>query len=83
MDHQLSDEEKYRIQVQVDHFIHVLETRYGITAQEATELLRWARAQRDRNGKLAQGGALALIGLIVTALTMSMLEGIKEWFRRN
>lgn len=82
-DRHLTPDERYRIQEQVEHFIRALETRYGITAQEATDLLRWVRGQRSRNEKLAQGGALALIGLIVTALTMSMLEGIKEWFRRH
>jgi len=82
MEARLSDDERARAQMQVDHFIHALETRYGISAGEATELLRWARSQRDRNAKLAQAGAFSLIGLVVTALGISIVEGVKEWLRR-
>lgn len=78
----MTDEERARAQIQVDHFIQVLETRYGISANEATELLRWARMQRERNAKLAQAGAFSLIGLVVTALGISIVEGVKEWLRR-
>ena len=81
MEHHLSDEDRVRVQMQVDHFLTVIETRYGISVNEATELLRWARAQRDRNNKLAQAGAISLIGLIVTALAMSVVEGVKHWLR--
>jgi hypothetical protein len=81
VEHHLSDEERAKVQMQVDHFLTVIETRYGISVNEATELLRWARAQRDRNTKLAQAGAISLIGLIVTALAMSVVEGVKHWLR--
>jgi len=81
VDHHLSDEERIKVQMQVDHFLTVIETRYGISVNEATELLRWARAQRERNAKLAQAGAISLIGLIVTALAMSVVEGVKHWLR--
>lgn len=69
-----------RVAIQVDHFIAVLETRYGISVNEATELLRWAKAQRERNQKLVQGGALSLIGLVITAIAISLVEGIRSWF---
>ena len=81
MEHHLSDEERVKVQMQVDHFLTVIETRYGISVNEATDLLRWAKAQRDRNNKLAQAGAISLIGLIVTALAMSVVEGVKHWLR--
>ena len=81
MEHHLSDEDRVRVQMQVDHFLTVIETRYGISVNEATDLLRWAKAQRDRNNKLAQAGAISLIGLIVTALAMSVVEGVKHWLR--
>ena len=83
MDHPLSDEERVKVAVQVDHFIHILEMRYGISVNEATELLRWAKAQRERNQKLLQGGSLSLIGLIITAVAISMVEGIRSWFSRG
>jgi len=81
VEHHLSDEDRVRVQMQVDHFLTVIETRYGISVNEATDLLRWAKAQRDRNNKLAQAGAISLIGLIVTALAMSVVEGVKHWLR--
>ncbi len=80
MEHHLSEEERIRVAIQVDHFIAVLETRYGISVNEATELLRWAKAQRERNQKLVQGGALSLIGLVITAIAISLVEGIRSWF---
>jgi hypothetical protein len=83
VEHHLSDEERIKVQMQVDHFLTVIETRYGISVNEATELLRWARAQRERNSKLAQAGAISLIGLIVTALAMSAVEGIKSWLNHR
>lgn len=82
MEHHLTEEERYKAALQVEHFIHILETRYGISATEATELLRWARAQRERNQKLAQGGALSLIGLVITAIAISLVEGVKAFFAR-
>ena len=81
MDHQLSEEDRIRVQMQVDHFVTVLELRYGISANEATDLLRWARSQRERNAKLAHAGAISLIGMIVTALALSVVEGVKHWLR--
>ena len=83
MEHHLSEEERIRVAIQVDHFIAVLETRYGISVNEATELLRWAKAQRERNQKLLQGGSLSLIGLIITAVAISLVEGIRSWFARG
>jgi hypothetical protein len=80
LEHHLSEEERIRVAIQVDHFIAVLETRYGISVNEATELLRWAKAQRERNQKLVQGGALSLIGLVITAIAISLVEGIRSWF---
>jgi hypothetical protein len=80
LEHHLSEEDRIRVAVQVDHFIAVLETRYGISVNEATELLRWAKAQRERNQKLVQGGALSLIGLVITAIAISLVEGIRSWF---
>jgi len=81
VDHQLSEEDRIRVQMQVDHFVTVLELRYGISANEATDLLRWARSQRERNAKLAHAGAISLIGMIVTALALSVVEGVKHWLR--
>jgi hypothetical protein len=80
LEHHLTEEERMRVAIQVDHFIAVLETRYGISVNEATELLRWAKAQRERNQKLVQGGALSLIGLVITAIAISLVEGIRSWF---
>jgi hypothetical protein len=83
MEHHLSEDEKYRVQIQVDHFLQIIETRYGISAQEASELLRWARSQRERNARLGQAGAFSLIGLVITALGISIAEGVREWFRKG
>ena len=80
MEHHLSEEERLKAQLQVDAFIHLLETRYSLSASEAVELLRWAKAQRERNTKLVQGGALSLIGLVITAIAISLAEGIKQFF---
>lgn len=81
--HHLSEEERIKVSAQVDYFITIIEHRYGLTATEAAELLRWARAQRERNAKFVQGGALSLIGLVITAIAISLVEGIKAFFTRT
>ena len=83
MENHLTEEERVRVSAQVDYFVSIIEHRYGISANEATELLRWARTQRERNQKLAQGGALSLIGLVITAIAISLVEGIKQFFGRH
>lgn len=81
-DQHLSPEERHRVEVQVEHFLHLIHERYGISMAEVLELVHWARAQRDRQTKLTVAGYASLLGIIITGLVMAIVEGIRAWLRR-
>lgn len=81
--HTLPPEERMKVRAQVDHFVEVLENRYDITASEVIEAVKWVKERRDRAEKLSQAGAISLIGLIITAMAMSVVEGVKHWLSQG
>jgi hypothetical protein len=75
----LSAEDRQRVNAQVDHFIDVISRRYGIKPSEVIDTIVWVRERREFTAKVTMGGALAIIGILATALAFSMWEGIKHF----
>jgi hypothetical protein len=74
---QLTDEERLRVGVQVEHFIDILSRRYGIEPQEIVEAVRWVQRRQIASDKLKQSGIVSILGVVVAALALSIWEGIK------
>jgi len=60
-----------------DRVVQTLEDRHGIKVHEAVDLMRWAKAQRQRNANMLQGGSLAILGAIITGIAIALWEGFR------
>lgn len=76
----LTEEEKYKVALQVDHFIELIEKRSGITFSEVVSLVMWAREHRTMTGKMSFAASVAIIGMAVSGIAYGLLEGIKHIF---
>jgi hypothetical protein len=74
----LSEEEKYRVTLQVDHFIDLLSKRYGIHPNEVIDAIQWVRDHRSIESKLHFGALISVIGVITGAALMALWEGVKH-----
>lgn len=74
----LSDDEKYRVTLQVDHFIEILSKRYGIDPNEVVEAVTWVRERKRFSDKFRTGTMLSILGVIVGAILLSIWEGFKQ-----
>ena len=77
---ELSDEEKYRVAIQVDYFIEVMEKRSGMTFSEMMTLIQWTRDHRAFVDRLGTGTAWALLAMVISALGYAVVEGMKRIF---
>ena len=80
--HDLSAEERARVTMQVEYFVHLIERRYGMSANDVVEAVRYVGRVRERNSKFAQAGAVSIIGMVATAFVLSLCEGVKSWVKR-
>jgi hypothetical protein len=77
---QLTEEEKYRVALQVDHFIEIVEKRSGVTFSEVVTLVLWAREHKAMVGKVQFYAGLSILGMALSGLAYGLLEGIKHVF---
>lgn len=77
----LSDEEKTRVLLQVDHFVDIIEDRTGLTFSEVVEIIKWSKQRKAFHEKLIEGGVLAAVGLIISALLYAVWKGVIEHIR--
>ena len=75
----LSDEDKTRVTLQVDHFIEILAIRYGLHPNDVVDAVKWVREHRTLDEKIKASGIVALIGIIVGALVLALWEGLKHF----
>jgi hypothetical protein len=79
----LSEEEKYKVALQVDHFIEQIERRSGITFNEVIGLVLWAREHKNMVGKVQFFASVSIIGMAISGMAYGLLEGIKHIFGGN
>lgn len=77
----LSEEEKYRVTLQVDHFIEILSKRYGIDPNEVVEAVTWVRERKQFSDRFQTGAIISMISVLVGAILLSMWEGIKHFVK--
>lgn len=73
----LSDEEKHKVMIQVDHFIEILSARYGLRPNDVVDTVQWVKERRQFVERMKVSSALSILGVVVAALLLSMWEGIK------
>ena len=75
-------EERIKAEQQVEAFINVLSTRYGLKEHEIPEILdnlRWISRHRAGVSRITWHASLGLVGLAVVGLAAAMWEGIRHF----
>jgi hypothetical protein len=75
-------EERIKAEQQVEAFINVLSTRYGLKENEIPEILdnlRWISRHRAGVSRITWHASLGLVGLAVVGLAAAMWEGIRHF----
>lgn len=67
--------------MQADAVIRVLAERYGLEPRQVIEAVRWVENHKEFVSSLKKGGILSLIGLLITATTLAIWEGLKALIR--
>jgi len=78
--HHLSDDDKYRVTLQVDHFIEILSARYGIEPNEVIDAVKWVRDRKKFSESMERGAILSLIGAVVSAVLFALWQGVLHFF---
>lgn len=79
----LTEEEKYRVTLQVDHFIDLLSKRYGIEPTEVIDAIQWVRDHKSIETKVQFGAVISIISVVVGAALMALWEGLKHLINDN
>lgn len=77
----LSDEQKAQLAVQFEQLQQMFAHRHGVTMGELVEATRWVKAHREYVEALKRGGSLALIGFLLSALLLTVWEGLKSYLK--
>ena len=81
----LSLSEQLQAHRQVEAFLVIMHSRYGIEAEDIPDLIasvRWANAYRNRLDKLSFHAAMTLIGVIVLGGVSLLWAGLKNVISR-
>lgn len=73
----LPEEERRKVAAQVEYFIELVGRRYDVRPDEVIEAVKWVRERRELAGKMKQTGIMSIIGLILSAVSMAVWEGVK------
>lgn len=77
----LSEDDKLRVTLQVDHFIEILSRRYGIDPKEVVEAVTWVRERKQFSNRFHAGAIISMISVLVGAILLSLWEGIKHFIK--
>lgn len=73
----MSDDERQRLNVQVDHFIDLLAKRYGLSPSDVVDAVQWVKAKKEMSARIKMSGAFSIIGIVVGALLLALWEGFR------
>lgn len=76
-------EDRVKAEEQVEAFIKILSTRYGIRENEIPEIIdtaRWAVRHRAGLSRITWHASLGVVGLAVMGLMAVLWEGVKAVF---
>lgn len=75
-------EDRIKAEEQVEVFIRILSTRYGLKENEIPEILdnlRWISRHRAGISRITWHASLSLVGLAIIGLGAAIWEGIKHF----
>lgn len=72
------DSDRVRAAIIADLVIERLGERFGISADEVVESLRWVREHREFVTQLKRGGLKSIVSLLLTAAAIAIWEGVKS-----
>jgi hypothetical protein len=81
--HDLSDDEQRRVVAQVDYFVELVARRYDVTPDEVLQAVKWVRERKAFSERVKATGLISLIGLLVSAVSLAMWEGLKAMVQRG
>jgi hypothetical protein len=81
--HHLSEEDKYKVTLQVDHFIELLSARYGIEPNEVIDAVKWVRERKKFTDSIQNASTIAFIGAMVSAILFALWQGIIHFVQGN
>lgn len=77
----LSEEQKQLVEHQVEYFTSLMAKRYQVEPDEILEAVRYVRERKAFADKIKSTGLVSFIGLILSALTLAVWEGMKSFVR--
>jgi len=81
--HELTDDERKRVVAQVDYFVELVGRRYDVKPDEILEAVKWVREKKAFNDRVKSTGLVSLIGLLVTAISLAVWEGVRAMVGRG
>lgn len=80
MDH-LTEEQKLLVEHQVAYFTQLMADRYRVEPDEILEAVKYVRDRKAFMERIKSTGLVSLIGLILSAVTLAVWEGMKSFVR--
>lgn len=74
-------EERIKVEQQVEAFIDIMATRYGIKQEDIPGIiddLRWVADHRRSINRVAWSAILGVVALVVSGAWMMLWEGVKQ-----
>ena len=81
--HELTDDERKKVVAQVDYFVELVGRRYDVKPEEVLEAVKWVRERKAFSDRVKSTGLVSLIGLLITAVALSVWEGVKAMVGRS
>jgi hypothetical protein len=78
---ELTPQEVRHVVLQVDHFIDIMDKRYGVTPQDVVETVKWVQERRSFIARLQNGSFLTIVGMVLSALGYFVLKGFENLYR--
>lgn len=74
-------EARVRAEIQVEAFLSILETRFGLKSDDVPQILddlRWVREHRNGINRVSWSVALGVLAIAVAGVMHAFWEGIKQ-----
>ena len=81
--HELTEDERKKVAAQVEAFVELITTRYDVRPEEVLEAVKWVREKKAFNDRVKSTGLVSLSGLLITAISLAVWEGVKAMVGRS
>ena len=75
--HRLTEEEKIKVQIQVDYFLYLIGKRYNTNPNEVLAAINWVKERRELAQKIKSSTIVTTLGILASALALAIWEGLK------